>query len=397
MSIELTPGPDIHPLYPTPVLLQELLASELDIPQRQTLIAHSLLRAVSFGDIALVTYIIRDDQARPHVDLSIVDEDGLGLISQAILGFGEESEKDVEREEVVRMLISEGADPTASDAAGWTPLHYAALHAPLSLIAYLLTHGASPLAKSHKGLTPLDVITAYEDLPGRGDVSLILEEAMREAGWLGSAREQARERRKHRKEALGEKLRRQTTEWEAIGRILEIGDNWWGGGVEPGYESFESDNADSESGDENSEDEEVPTPYTPQRRYDTMVVFSLSTLPTILHSLIFSTRPVLRPLSQRAAPANALYLLARFACIWCDPSWVEELIVGAVDRIEEVAHSRAEDLSQLCFWLYNSTLLLHLLRCDNEINETCEYLEMFDLLEELINAIYVLIIRVAEK
>ena len=34
--------------------------------------------------------------------------------------------------------------------------------------------------------------------------------------------------------------------------------------------------------------------------------------------------------------AQALYMHCRFACIACDHNWLEDLIVGAMDRIEEV-------------------------------------------------------------
>lgn len=69
-----------------------------------------------FGDITLLTFLLHNSVSRNYVDLSVVDEDGLGLVSQAILGFGEESEQDIEREETVRMLIAEGADLITGDA-----------------------------------------------------------------------------------------------------------------------------------------------------------------------------------------------------------------------------------------------------------------------------------------
>ncbi len=49
---------------------------------------------------------------------------------------------------------------------------------------------------------------------------------------------------------------------------------------------------------------------------------------------------------------------------------------------------RHEDMAYLSFWLYNSTLLLHLLRCDRDLHDMCETLDLYSLLEELVNAIY---------
>lgn len=68
-----------------------------------------------FGDLSLLQYLLSDSQVQPYVDLSTCEEDGLSLISLAILGFGSESERDVEREECIRLLIAQGADPTSAD------------------------------------------------------------------------------------------------------------------------------------------------------------------------------------------------------------------------------------------------------------------------------------------
>ena len=63
-----------------------------------------------------------------------------------------------------------------------------------------------------------------------------------------------------------------------------------------------------------------------------MLVFSPMALPHIYQSLITDFRPSLR----NAEPANALYMLTRFACLSCDDNWVEDLIIGATDAIEDV-------------------------------------------------------------
>ncbi|KAG8954438.1 hypothetical protein FRC04_011765 [Tulasnella sp. 424] len=395
-SIDFISQPDLYPIYPTPQTLVELLdGPALTIDQRRILVAHSLSKAVLFGDIALLTFILRNSLTRNHVDLSVVDDDGLGLVSQAILGFGEESDRDVEREESVRLLISEGADIATGDSAGWTPLHFAALHAPPTLVSYLLTHDASPLSKSLRGLTPLDVITAYEEMPTRADIAFLLDQAMRERGWYGSEIDRRRERKKRRKEMREQKRRRRRAEWGQIGHALNLPEEWWGEDHDDAV-SIESE-SESDDDDEGSDDEEEPTPYTPIHNHDSILVFSLSNLPQLLDSLIGTATPVLKPLSKRTAPANGLYYLARFAAVWCDSDWVEEVVVGAVDKIEETVHSKPEDLAHLAFWLFNTTTFLHLLRCDNQVNAICEELELFELLEEMINAVFVFVIRVVEK
>lgn len=62
-----------------------------------------------------------------------------------------------------------------------------------------------------------------------------------------------------------------------------------------------------------------------------MLVFSPARLPEIFENLIINFHPSFRD----ATPANTLYLLARFACLTCDHTWLEDLIIGATDAIEE--------------------------------------------------------------
>jgi len=62
-----------------------------------------------------------------------------------------------------------------------------------------------------------------------------------------------------------------------------------------------------------------------------MLAFSPAALPDIFASLITNFEPSFRD----ATPANTLYMLARFACLTCDHNWLEEVILGATDIIEE--------------------------------------------------------------
>ena len=74
-----------------------------------------MTRACVFADLSFFQYILRDPQAHPFLDLNYQDEDGLVYISIIIEGFGSESDRDVEREECVRLLITEGADVNIPD------------------------------------------------------------------------------------------------------------------------------------------------------------------------------------------------------------------------------------------------------------------------------------------
>lgn len=104
-----------------------------------------------------------------------------------------------------------------------------------------MTHGCSPFDVTRRGLTPLDIVTAHSILPGRDDVALLLEEAMRGEGWTGGRMEQKRrisEQRMKRK-------RRQKEVREGIGKVLGVNPTWW---------NPDSDSSDSESENEDDED-----------------------------------------------------------------------------------------------------------------------------------------------
>ena len=64
-----------------------------------------------------------------------------------------------------------------------------------------------------------------------------------------------------------------------------------------------------------------------------MLVFSPDSLPSLLDNLILNFRPV----AQNSDPACALYMLARFACITSDHTWLEDLVMSTTDAIEDVA------------------------------------------------------------
>lgn len=62
-----------------------------------------------------------------------------------------------------------------------------------------------------------------------------------------------------------------------------------------------------------------------------MLAWSPQDLDNIFNAVITNAQVSTR----NAQPANVLYLMARFACLTCDATWLEDLILGATDVIEE--------------------------------------------------------------
>lgn len=72
------------------------------------------------------------------------------------------------QKEVVRYLLSKGADPKATDFEGNTPLHYISLapwiEIPKEVITLLVNGGANINARNKKGETPLHTAADYQNL-----------------------------------------------------------------------------------------------------------------------------------------------------------------------------------------------------------------------------------------
>lgn len=109
-----------------------------------------------------------------------------------------------------------------------------------------MTHGCSPFDVSRRKLTPLDIVTAHTILPGREDVALLLEEAMRGEGWTGGRMEE----RRHVLEERVKRKGKQKTVQDDIGNLLSIHPKWWG------PESDISSDSDSDGDDDDEMDED---------------------------------------------------------------------------------------------------------------------------------------------
>ncbi|SNX81673.1 uncharacterized protein MEPE_00378 [Melanopsichium pennsylvanicum] len=132
-------------------------------------------------------------------------------------------------------------------------------------------------------------------------------------------------------------------------------------------------------------------------RSDQMLVFGNADLDPLLNMLVTNMKPVRAPWTSRAAPANVLFLCARYACFLQDEDLLEELFLSAIDRIEGVIYSHPTDMTYLAFWLSNCCLLHYYMDKDRMLRKSSSVKEYRSLLADLLNEIFVFIIRDAER
>lgn len=125
-----------------------------------------------------------------------------------------------------------------------------------------------------------------------------------------------------------------------------------------------------------------------------MFVFQENELGQILDIIITTMTPQ-RSASQKPVPANILFLSARYAHYHASRDLLATLLETAMDKINAKVERHQWDMTVLAFWISNATLLLHYLKKDTGLVEATTEFQVQ--LVELINEIFILIIRDAER
>jgi hypothetical protein len=125
-----------------------------------------------------------------------------------------------------------------------------------------------------------------------------------------------------------------------------------------------------------------------------MFVFQESELDRILDIIITTMTPQRSP-SQKPVPANMIFLSARYAHYHSSRELLAKLLLTAMDKINDVVERYQWDMTMLAFWMSNATLLLHYLKKDAGLVEPTTEFQAH--LSELINEIFILIVRDAER
>ena len=127
---------------------------------------------------------------------------------------------------------------------------------------------------------------------------------------------------------------------------------------------------------------------------DQMFVFQEQDLDRVLDVVITNMTPQRSP-SQKPVPANILFLGARYAHYHSSQELLTRLLVATMERIDQTVERHQWDMTMLAFWLSNATLLLYYLKKDaGLVGATIQFQQQ---LSELINEIFILIIRDAER
>lgn len=125
-----------------------------------------------------------------------------------------------------------------------------------------------------------------------------------------------------------------------------------------------------------------------------MFVFQESDLERILDIIITNMTPQ-RSAAQKPVPANMIFLSARYAHYHSSSDLLAKLLIMAMDKINDVVEYHQWDMTILAFWASNATLLLHYLKKDVGLVEATVNFQAQ--LAELINEIFILIVRDAER
>ncbi|KAF2005924.1 hypothetical protein P154DRAFT_518168 [Amniculicola lignicola CBS 123094] len=323
-----------------------------------------LTLAASNGETERVQRLL-NGKANEYIDINAVDAEGTPPLVYASC-FG--------HEEVVETLIAAGANVDQQDKNQWSPLMWAMTNRHKNIVKLLLDHGASPEVKSSTGRTAFDFVEPNSEL------SEYLNEsgyAIGNAGVTDDFYNSGFSQDRFEEEMAENEMKRRMMMESAINLEVDLG------------------NLGLDEQPETPEEPEEGQEFVWDRCLnDQMFVFQESELERILDIIITNMTPQRSP-SQKPVPANIIFLSARYAHYHASAELLETLLVSAMDKINDVVEKHQWDMTILAFWMSNATLLLHYLKKDGGLlHATTEFqLQM----AELINEIYILIIRDAER
>ena len=291
---------------------------------------------------------------------------------------------------MVLALLHAGAEVDRQDKNQWTPLMWAMTNRHKDIAKMLLDHGASSTIKSSSGRTAFDFAAPNSEITdflhhngyGIGDVGV---DDFYDSGFSQDRFEQEMEESEMKRRMMMESSMNLEVDLSSLGmderpevsRRTSI--SLMMGLTQP----------------KSPEDIDEQQDFVWDRCLnDQMFVFQENELGPILDIIITTMTPQRSP-SQKPVPANILFLAARYAHYHGSRELLASLLLSAMDKINIKVERHQWDMTVLAFWISNATLLLHYLKKDaGLVGATTEFQVQ---LVELINEIFILIIRDAER
>ncbi|PHH73953.1 hypothetical protein CDD82_5178 [Ophiocordyceps australis] len=346
---------------------QEAVASDAKLTdtEKKEMLQRILTMAASNGDVAKVKSLL-NGAAKPFIDVNAPDEDGTPPLIYASC-FGHES--------VVQALIESGVNVNKQDRNQWSALMWAMTNRHKGIAKLLLDNKASSDQKTSSGRT------AFDFVPPDSEMSWYLHDNgynIGNAGVTDDFYSPGFSQDRFEEEMAENEMRRRLMMESARDLEVDLGNVGIDDQPEP-VDDF---------------DEEQHEFDWTRCLHDQMFVFQEHELDRILDIIITKMTPQRSP-SQKPVPANMIFLSARYAHYHSSPELLERLLVTAMDLINNVVEKCQWDMTILAFWISNATLLLHYLKKDAGLVEAT--VEFQAHLAELINEIFILIVRDAER
>ncbi|KAK3372864.1 DIL domain-containing protein [Lasiosphaeria ovina] len=332
--------------------------------EKKEALQKAFIMAASNGHVDSVAKIL-NGKARLYVDINAPDDEGTPALIYASC-FGHEP--------VVQALINTGVDIDKQDRNQWSALMWAMTNRHKGIAKLLLDNGASPEAKTSSGRTAFDFVAPDSDM------SYYLNGSGYGIGTAGATDDfynPGFSQDKFEEELAENEMRRRMMMESARDLEVDLGNVGIDDQPEP-VDDFE---------------EQQEFDWT-RCLHDQMFVFQESELDRILDIVITNMTPQRSP-TQKPVPANMIFLGARYAHYHSSPELLAKLLITAMDKINDVVERYQWDMTILAFWISNATLLLHYLKKDAGLVEATS--EFQAQLAELINEIFILIVRDAER
>ncbi|KAL9092204.1 MAG: hypothetical protein Q9159_000963 [Coniocarpon cinnabarinum] len=340
-------------------------SEELTEDDKRAVLQKTLNLAASNGDVKRLKNLLHGT-AKAFIDINQPDPDGTApLIYACCFGHADVAEE----------LLKASADVDQKDSSKWTSLMWATANRHRDIVELLLKHGASPEAKSTGGRTAFDFVVPHSEL------SDYLHENGYKIGSAGVSDDfynSGLSSDRFEEEMAENEMKRRMMMESAINLEVDLGNL----GIDEPPESP-------------GELEEESQDFVWDRCLnDQMFVFQESELAAILDIIITNMQPQRTP-SQKPVPANILFLAARYAHYHAGGEHLSSLCEMAMEKLNDVIDRYQWDMAQLAFWMSNLTLLLHYLKKDPGLHRHTTDWQLQ--IAELINEIFVLVIRDAER